>query len=106
MAQAAVMLRPRQQDPAAAPLATPGKPPLSPAMDTSLITSTVRKRKGGCDTLAPGRVLHGGGRWFGSCGAGDTAAQLPLQLPLMLLPPLLPGLAVLQPALCPCHTLQ
>ena len=47
MAQAAVMLRPRQQDPAAAPILTPGKPPLSPAMDTSLITSTVRKRKGG-----------------------------------------------------------
>lgn len=47
MAQAAVMLRPRQQDLAAAPMLTPGKPPLSPALDTSLITSTVRKRKGG-----------------------------------------------------------
>lgn len=43
MAQAAVM--PRQQQEQAA-LRTPGKPPLSPQLDNSLITSTVRKRKG------------------------------------------------------------
>lgn len=65
MAQAAVMLRPRQQDPAAAPMATPGKPPLSPAMDSSLITSTVRKRKGGC------------GARQGCVQAGEVAWQLP-----------------------------
>ncbi|EFN59719.1 hypothetical protein CHLNCDRAFT_133291, partial [Chlorella variabilis] len=40
MAQSCVMMRPRQEH-----LFTPGKPPLSPQPDTSLITSTVRKRK-------------------------------------------------------------
>jgi hypothetical protein len=42
MAQACVMAPPRPQD----QLLTPGKQPLSPQLDNSLITSTVRKRKG------------------------------------------------------------
>jgi hypothetical protein len=41
MAQACVLMRPRQEQ-----LFTPGKLPLSPQMDNTLITSTVRKRKG------------------------------------------------------------
>ncbi len=40
MAHTCVIMRPRQE------LFTPGKPPLSPQADNSLITSTVRKRKG------------------------------------------------------------
>ena len=99
MAQAAVMLRPRQQDPAAAPMATPGKPPLSPAMDSSLITSTVRKRKGGRGARQ-GCVQAGEVAWqlpwtwrFAGCarparsGCMPCSAALPVDAQAALLPP-------------------
>jgi hypothetical protein len=45
------MAPPRPQD----QLLTPGKQPLSPQLDNSLITSTVRKRKG---AWRPVGILH------------------------------------------------
>ncbi|KAI7838366.1 hypothetical protein COHA_007823 [Chlorella ohadii] len=65
------MLRPRQQDPAAAPLATPGKPPLSPAMDTSLITSTAHEE---AELFSPLFHLHKEGSHADLCTAGGKAA--------------------------------
>lgn len=56
MAQACAMLQPRDQQ-QQQQLCTPGKQPLSPQLDTSLITSAARKRKGECGLPVGGWVM-------------------------------------------------